>query len=326
MVRFLGKIIGMIINIVMIPIVLVLAIPMGILKARRNQKTKLLFTGGEQSLLAKAQRTLNMDQNGLLSPDRDLLTVARCIEDARCEYQLIKSTEKFETFFIDFVIPKINKCNVTDWNNVVNFFDLPARVSSKTNIDTETDSDSYPTWSGGMRLHEAGVDILFMVKNDNVIYKNSESDHLFTEYSDGIEILDGRVVNFVFTGQSDNAEIEVFVAFDESDSDTMFTLQFGMNERLNYVAQSIFTHFSENGIENVFSPIDHYATQYIYTFKLYRKNDPSFMVQYFMVNNSQTEGYLIDDFGIERDDIDELKNIFWQHKEATKDFTDDIPF
>ncbi|SDY44069.1 hypothetical protein [Nitrosomonas halophila] len=56
MAKLLGKLIGTIINIVMIPIVLILAIPVGILKARRAQKSRLLFTSAEQALLGKAQR------------------------------------------------------------------------------------------------------------------------------------------------------------------------------------------------------------------------------------------------------------------------------
>ena len=83
MAKLLGKIIGIIINILMIPIVIVMAIPMGIMKARHNQKSRLLFTGEEQSLLGKSQRAINMADNGLISPDRDLLEVARCIEAAR---------------------------------------------------------------------------------------------------------------------------------------------------------------------------------------------------------------------------------------------------
>ena len=51
MAKLLGKLIGTIINIVMIPIVLILAIPVGILKARRAQKSRLLFTSAEQALL-----------------------------------------------------------------------------------------------------------------------------------------------------------------------------------------------------------------------------------------------------------------------------------
>ena len=122
MAKLLGKTIAMILNIAMIPIVLILAIPLGILKARRAQKSRLLFTGEEQALLGKAQRTIHMEKNGLLSPDRDLLEVAKCIENARCDYQAIKSRERFDSTFSDFVFPRINNCHVTDWDNVVGFF------------------------------------------------------------------------------------------------------------------------------------------------------------------------------------------------------------
>ncbi len=101
----------------------------------------------------------------------------------------------------------------------------------------------------------------------------------------------------------------------------MFTLQTGMMERLNYVAQAIFKYFSEDGMKNVFSAIESYSTQYIYTFKAYRKSG-----KYFMVNNAQTQAYLIDKTGIVREDVDEIKNIFWNKDIANQDFDDDIPF
>lgn len=131
MARLIGKIIGMIINIIMIPVVVVLAIPMGILKARRVQKSRLLFTGEEQTLLAKAQGAINMENNGLFSPDIDLLEVARCIENARCDYQIIKSRERFDTSFSEFVIPKIEECHVIDWANVIGYFELPRYFASE---------------------------------------------------------------------------------------------------------------------------------------------------------------------------------------------------
>lgn len=130
MARLIGKLIGLIINVIMIPIVVVLAIPIGILKARRAQKSRLLFTGKEQALLAKAQRVINMENNGLLSPDRDLLEVARCIEDARCDYQIIKSRERFDESFAEFLMPKIEECHVINWDNVVSYFELPRFLSS----------------------------------------------------------------------------------------------------------------------------------------------------------------------------------------------------
>ncbi|MDN3520704.1 hypothetical protein [Halomonas ramblicola] len=130
MARLIGKLIGLIINIIMIPIVIVLVIPMGVLKARRAKKSRLLFTGEEQALLAKAQRAINMENNGLLSPDRDLLEVARCIEDARCDYQIIKNRERFDASFSEFVLPKIEECQVMDWDNVISYFELSRFLSS----------------------------------------------------------------------------------------------------------------------------------------------------------------------------------------------------
>lgn len=131
MARLIGKLIGLIINIIMIPFVVMLAIPMGILKARRAQKSRLLFTREEQALLAKAQRAINMENNGLLSPDRDLLEVARCIEDARCDYQIIKSRARFDESFAEFLMPKIEDCHVMDWDNVVRYFELSRYLSSQ---------------------------------------------------------------------------------------------------------------------------------------------------------------------------------------------------
>lgn len=124
MAKLIGKIIGGIINIVMIPIFLILAIPVGVLKARSNAKACLLFTGEEQSLLAKAQRVINMSTNGILSPDRDLLEVALRIEESRVNYQTIKSWERYDATFSEYLIPRLIGSQVHDWDNVADFFNL----------------------------------------------------------------------------------------------------------------------------------------------------------------------------------------------------------
>lgn len=179
-------------------------------------------------------------------------------------------------------------------DNIMKIFSFGKYASQKASL------------KGGLRIKEAEVDILFIVQNNNVIYINGEVDHLFIADKDGYEKIDGRVVNFVFSGQSSHDSIEIFVAFDDSDSYAMFTLQSGTIERLNYVAQVIFKYFAEVSIQNVFSSIENYSTQYIYTFKLNRKNG-----KYFMINNAQTQAYLIDKSSIKRNDVDGIKNIFW---------------
>ncbi len=161
-------------------------------------------------------------------------------------------------------------------------------------------------YKGGMRLKEAEVDIMFIVKNNQVAYVNNESDHLFLLDRDGDKKLDGRIVNMVFTGQFDNSVIEVFVAFDDSDSYSMFTSGVNRDERLNYVCKAIFKYFADNKIEDVFSFTQEYSSQFFYTFKLYQKD-----ARYFMANNAGSQAYLIDDHSIKRGSLKEIHPYFW---------------
>tara|TARA_R110001592_G_scaffold323843_1_gene603282 strand:- start:50 stop:1510 length:1461 start_codon:yes stop_codon:yes gene_type:complete len=122
--KLIGRIIGVVVQLLMLPFVIIFAIPKGIMKVRRAQAARLLFTGGEQTLLGKAQRALDMDKSGLMSPDRDLLAVAKCIENARVQYQLIKSRQRFDATFSDFLAPLLLQCDLSDWSKVFDFFHL----------------------------------------------------------------------------------------------------------------------------------------------------------------------------------------------------------
>lgn len=159
-------------------------------------------------------------------------------------------------------------------------------------------------YDGRMRLVEAEVDIMFIVKNGVVMYINNDADNLYELDKDGDIKLDGRIVNFIF--KSSNEVVEIFVAFDDQDSYSMFTMNMGRDERLNYVAQAIFQFMGQNNITNVFSPTAQYSSQYHYTFKLYKKNE-----RYFMVNNSQSHAYLIGDNIYKSNNADEIKSEFW---------------
>jgi hypothetical protein len=165
---------------------------------------------------------------------------------------------------------------------------------------------------GGMRLDDAEVDIMAIVKNNQVIYVNHSADHLFELDKGGDKKLDGRIVKISLKGQSNEDLIEFFVAFDDSDSYTMFTLNTGRDERLNYVSSSIFKVFSESRRFNLFTDSEGYFSQYEYTFKLYQKGN-----QLFLLNSGQTQAYLIDTYGIKRaegyGEVDEVKSIFWNN-------------
>ena len=138
MARMIGWLLGTLAQLVLLPFALVFAIPMGFLKAKRAQAARLLFTGDEQALLGKAQRAINAGRTALLSPDRDLLRVAECIEESRIAYQLIKGRERFDATFSEFVGPRISQCNVSDWKNVVTFFNLVNHGFPDPNADRRT--------------------------------------------------------------------------------------------------------------------------------------------------------------------------------------------
>lgn len=124
MVKLIGRVIWVVVQLLMLPFFILFAIPAGVMKARRAQAARLLFTGGEQSLLGMVQRVINMDESGLISPDKDLLAAAKCIENSRVRYQLIKNRERFDETFSEFLAPLLLQCDISDWSKVFGFFDL----------------------------------------------------------------------------------------------------------------------------------------------------------------------------------------------------------
>lgn len=151
-----------------------------------------------------------------------------------------------------------------------------------TNIDKSID----------MYLREAEVDVIAIVKNNHVMYINEHHDRLFRNSKRGK--FDGRVVKFNFMGIEDNSNIVVFVAFDDQDSYTMFTLNMGRDERFNYVSQALILYFNEIGIaSSIFAPNTQYATQQEYAYKLFKED-----YGYYMINNGGNKIYKIDWDGV----------------------------
>ena len=126
-----------------------------------------------------------------------------------------------------------------------------------------------------MRLADAEVDILFVTKGTNVLYINENFK------------FDGRIVKIIYTGQSSHSELSVFVAFDESESFTLFTMRTGFDMRLNYVDQAVYQYLGRMS-PSVLSPAEGYNTQYEYTYSIFTDNDG-----YIMENSSGTKTYRI---------------------------------
>lgn len=141
--------------------------------------------------------------------------------------------------------------------------------------------------SNGARLNDAEVDILFIIKNGDVLYVNHEIENLFEVDRGGDRLFKGRVVNYKYLGETTKDEVQVFIGFDENDAYIMFTLQANLQDRFEFVGQSLMRFFSSNRINGVFS-WEGYSVQYEYTYKLYNKNSTNFLI-----NANQTFGYLI---------------------------------
>ena len=154
-------------------------------------------------------------------------------------------------------------------------------------------------------MEETESDIMFIVKNEQVIYVNSELDHCLLLDKDGSKYLDGRISNMVFTSEDGNNVIEFFVAFNEFDSYKLFTLNNGMEKKFNHLSVEIYKYFTGNKIKGVLTLAEGYTTEYFYTFKLYKKDD-----KFIMMNNSKTQGYIIDGNIIKRGS-GELIPEFW---------------
>jgi hypothetical protein len=149
-----------------------------------------------------------------------------------------------------------------------------------------------------------GVEIMFVAQDNTLIYTKTACGHLFTLDKDGDQKLDGRVVSIIYRGQSDKSVIEVFVAFSDEESYGLFSMQLGLQERLASISKAVFLQLGSH--PNLFSKTDTYATQFVYTFKMYKKGS-----RFFMVNNQQTAAYLVDESGIQRGSADKIKSVFW---------------
>jgi len=129
MAKIFGRLIGLIINIISIPFILVfliLNIPFSYFKAKKRIRASNLFSHHEKSLLEQSQRAISMVENGLLNPNRDILVVAELIEESRIEYQLMKNHQQTEITFIEFLMPRVTvlQVKISDWESVSNYFEF----------------------------------------------------------------------------------------------------------------------------------------------------------------------------------------------------------
>lgn len=149
------------------------------------------------------------------------------------------------------------------------------------------------------------VEIMFIVKNDKVLYINHYANSLFKEDGDGDFLLNGRIVKIVYKRLF--SSVAVFVAFSEQESYRLFTLNIERDKRLHYIATEIINYIESNRINKKLNlELGVYFTCYS-AYKLYKKNK-----KFYMVNNSRNDAYIIGD-GIYKNssNIDPLVNEFF---------------
>lgn len=151
------------------------------------------------------------------------------------------------------------------------------------------------------------VEVMFIVKNNKVLYINHYADFLFTEDRDGDFLLDGRIVKIVY--KSLFGSVSVFVAFNKEESFNLFTLNIERDKRLHYVAMEIINFVKNNGINKKLNfNLGIFFTCYS-AYKLYKKNQ-----KYYMVNNSRNDAYIIgDDVYKNSSNIDPLIDEFFNN-------------
>ena len=154
-------------------------------------------------------------------------------------------------------------------------------------------------------VEQTEVEILAIVSNNKVMYINQDSNHLYKIDKDGDYKLLGKVANIILIDQMTDARLETFVAFDEEEAYTLFTMKMGMEDRFNYLIQYIHAYYVKN-IPNLLNPLANYATQYSYSFRVYKKNG-----HLCLLNNSE-QGIVITEDTIFRGTGDQMREIFWR--------------
>ena len=106
---------------------------------------------------------------------------------------------------------------------------------------------------GDLFLRNREVWIVAIVTGGHTIYVNKGNKQILEVDRDGDEKLDGRVCNFIFSGNGSSEKVQVFVAFDDGDSYGTFMMGQANESRLGFVCNDIYKSHSAQFSNQVFS-------------------------------------------------------------------------
>lgn len=126
------------VGIIFLPLVLLVAIPLSLIKVQKAKTARRLFTSEEQSLLAKAQTLMNIEPEHAYSIENKVVEVAVCIENARISYQIMCEGQRVDKTFSEYVTEKL----ANDFYFTDDWFEINRRFHfSSLNIELQNSFD-----------------------------------------------------------------------------------------------------------------------------------------------------------------------------------------
>lgn len=156
------------------------------------------------------------------------------------------------------------------------------------------------TLTSYLMLADLNVAIVAVVKNLDFAHINQNlmqvREH---DMYHRTERFNGSIVRFNFKGDADRSEIDVFLAFDLPPNDGFLSMAETIElerfkaEKFVNISLDLMRELAEYFTEGI-----DYATQQTYFFNMYREGDG-----YYLINNSSTKAYLINENGLRQDFI-----------------------
>lgn len=160
-------------------------------------------------------------------------------------------------------------------------------TSQATSNVTASKTQHYPV-KRGLRLEDSKVDVIAIVHDNELIFLNTGSNHLFRDKNDSSQELLGKVTVVTYQDKSMGKLTEVFVAFEQLDDIYQLNSEFIRKARLNHVSDEVYDYIILNFPQVLSKKSSGYYTDFIYAFDVCRLNE-----DYLIVNNNYTKGYVI---------------------------------
>lgn len=159
------------------------------------------------------------------------------------------------------------------------------------------------------------VEIMFIVKNKDVLYFNQYVDELFKLDENGDYTFQGSVIKIIYKNLL--SKTEVFVVLNEQESYILFNTDKKHDEILQGIALKVIDFISKNNIDKQLNIKLSFRFSYCESYKLYKKNN-----KYYIVNNSKDDAYIIsENLCKNSSNVEVLSKEFFEHNSIKTNIT-----